>query len=246
MIVLPMAGLSQRFFTAGYEKPKYMLEIDGFPVFDYALRSFEGRFGSEDFLIVCRPEYSTPEFVASRLAANGVEARTVVLEHNTRGQAETVALGLDRLACDDATPLTIFNIDSFRPGFSMTDDEYAADGYLETFLGAGEAWSFVEPAGHGIAGRVTEKVRISDECCTGLYYFRTCALFRQAYADECACPSQHLSEHYVAPVYNQMMARGMTVRYRTIPLEDVIFCGVPAEYEALMADHSCLTRLQPE
>ncbi|EII5689729.1 capsular biosynthesis protein, partial [Vibrio parahaemolyticus] len=26
MIVIPMAGMSSRFFKAGYDKPKYMLE----------------------------------------------------------------------------------------------------------------------------------------------------------------------------------------------------------------------------
>ncbi|EGR2739468.1 capsular biosynthesis protein, partial [Vibrio parahaemolyticus] len=29
MIVIPMAGMSSRFFKAGYDKPKYMLEATG-------------------------------------------------------------------------------------------------------------------------------------------------------------------------------------------------------------------------
>jgi NDP-sugar pyrophosphorylase family protein len=240
MIVLPMAGLSERFFRAGYDKPKYMLDLGGSPVFDYALRSFRSRFDQEDFLIVCRREYDTPEFVSARLAANGVRATVVTLDAPTAGQAETVLLGLDRAEVADATPLTIFNIDSFRPGFAMTAQEYAAGGYLETFHGEGDAWSFVEPADDApaLARRVVEKMRISGECCTGLYYFRTAQLFRQAYADEQREPSQRLAEHYIAPMYNQLIARGMTVRYRTIPLDDVIFCGIPAEYEALLADPS--------
>lgn len=248
MIVLPMAGLSSRFMKEGYDRPKYQLELDGYPVFDYALRSFVGRFGVEDFLIVMRPDYDCEAFVKSRLAANGVTARLVVLDRETAGQAETVALGLAAAHVEDCEPLSIFNIDSFRPGFSMSLDEYASDGYVETFIGEGDGWSFVEPEevnqASGFAKRLAEKARISSLCCTGLYYFRKRAIFDAAYAQELAEPSQKLSEHYIAPIYNQMIKRGRSVAYRVIPAEEVIFCGVPGEYQQLLADPSPVRSLQ--
>lgn len=248
MIILPMAGLSSRFFEVGYTEPKYKLLIEDQPVFDYALRSFEGCFGKETFLIVLRSDYDTEAFVRARLQANGIMAELVVLDQPTQGQAETVALGLEAAQVSDATPLTIFNIDSFRPGFAMSEAEYAADGYLETFLGAGDAWSFVEPevAGmrEGTATRVIEKERISELCCTGLYYFRSRQQFQEAYAQELATPSQKLTEHYIAPIYNQMIQRGASVKFRTIDIQDVIFCGIPAEYVALQNDPAPIRRLQ--
>lgn len=250
MIVLPMAGLSSRFFKSGYTEPKYKLPLGGVPVFDYALRSFSDQFGNEPFLIILRSVYDTESFVRARLAANGVDARIVVLDEETAGQAATVHLGLERADISEQTPLTIFNIDSFRPGFSMTAAERTADGYLETFLGEGDAWSFVVPSQpgteSGVAARVIEKERISDLCCTGLYHFGSRHLFEEAYAQEQAAPSQPLKEHYIAPIYNQMIQRGRSVRFRTIPLEDVIFCGVPAEYEALATDSRQIKRLQAQ
>lgn len=250
MIVLPMAGLSSRFFKAGYTEPKYKLDLDGLPVFDYALRSFAQQFQSEDFLIILRRDYDTEAFVRARLQANGItRVQLVVLDAPTAGQAETVALGLAQANVPLSTPLTIFNIDSFRPGFSMTAAEYDADGYVETFLGQGDAWSFVEPkeagAQMGTAARVIEKERISDLCSTGLYYFKSRALFEQAYEAEQKNPSQPLAESYIAPIYNQLIAKGYHVVFRTVPLEDVIFCGVPAEYEALIQDSTPVRRLQP-
>lgn len=248
MIVLPMAGLSSRFFKAGYTEPKYKLDMDGAPVFDYALRSFADQFAHEDFLIILRSVYDTENFVRARLAANGVQATLVVLDEETAGQAATVHLGLERAQVGGETPLTIFNIDSFRPGFFMTDAEYAADGYLETFLGEGDAWSFVAPtqegARSGTATRVIEKKRISDLCCTGLYHFGSRKTYEDAYAQEQAAPSQPLKEHYIAPIYNQMIQRGHNVRFRTIPLVDVIFCGVPSEYETLSQNPGPIKRLQ--
>lgn len=250
MIVLPMAGLSSRFSKAGYDRPKYQLELDGYPVFDYALRSFVGRFGIEDFLIVMRSAFDNEAFVKARLAANGVAARLVVLDRDTAGQAETVALGLAAAQVGDAEPLTIFNIDSFRPGFSMTLDEYAKDGYVETFVGEGDGWSFVEPTeirqASGLAKKLAEKHRISSLCCTGLYYFRERSIFDAAYFQELAEPSQLLTEHYIAPIYNQMIKRGLNVAYRVIPREQVIFCGVPVEYQELQDNPSLVRLLQPE
>lgn len=245
MIVIPMAGLSQRFTRAGYDRPKYMLDLQGRPVFDYAVASFARLFETEDFAFVMRDVEGTAEFVRQRLAALGVaNAKLVALDEPTAGQAETVAVGLDRAGCAADAPVTIFNIDSFRPGFFMTQEERAADGYLEVFDGEGEGWSFVKPVEEdrdkpeGLAARVVEKQRISDLCCTGLYHFASAASFLDAYARERETPSQELAEHYVAPIFNQLVLAGGTVRYRTIPTTDVVFCGVPAEYEALKADPS--------
>ena len=77
MIVIPMAGLSSRFFKAGYELPKYMLDLHGRSVFAHALGSFSAYFESETFLIICRDLYGTADFV--------------------RSQSETLGLGGDRL-----------------------------------------------------------------------------------------------------------------------------------------------------
>ena len=54
MIVIPMAGLSSRFFKAGFDVPKYQLKVDDDYVFDLALKSFERYFDTELFVIVLR------------------------------------------------------------------------------------------------------------------------------------------------------------------------------------------------
>ena len=40
-------------------------------------------------------------------------------------------------------------------------------------------------------------------------------------------------EIYVAPLYNQLIKTGVQIGYKEIAKDDVIFCGIPAEYEAL-------------
>ncbi len=242
-----MAGLSSRFFKAGYTVPKYMLDLHGAPVFDHALASFAGLFAQERFLIICRDIASTPEFVRARAAALGLDTARldlVVLERETAGQAETVAAGLQAArtmkgAIGDV-PITIFNIDTFRPGFAHPDsfDVAAVDGYLEVFTAPGDHWSFVRPApGSDRVLEVTEKQRISDLCSDGLYHFRSAAVFLDLFAQVASRDPATLQggEYYVAPLYNMAIARGADIRHVVVPQDSIRFCGTPEEYTALCA-----------
>ena len=243
MIVLPMAGLSSRFFKAGYRVPKYMLDLHGAPVFDHALGSFAGLFGQERFVIICRDIADTPAFVRARAAALGVDPDQldlVVLERETAGQAETVAVGLRAAGVVGAAPITIFNIDTFRPGFAHPDsfDVAAVDGYLEVFTAQGDHWSFVRACeGTDRVVEVAEKRRISDLCSDGLYHFRSAAGYLELFAEvENRDPaSLQGGEYYVAPLYNSAIARGADIRHVPVPAAHIRFCGTPEEYAALCA-----------
>ncbi|MEM8790944.1 MAG: glycosyltransferase family 2 protein [Pseudomonadota bacterium] len=241
MIVLPMAGLSSRFFEAGYDVPKYMLDLHGATVFDHALGSFQGLFEHERFLIICRDVYATPEFVRARAEAMGLpgaQLALVVLDRETAGQAETVALGLRQSDTVDQTPVTIFNIDTFRPGFAHpnTFALECVDGYLEVFEAPGDHWSFARPEpGTDRVVEVAEKVRISDYCSDGLYYFRSAAFYLELYAEiETQDPTGlQGGEYYVAPLYNSAIAKGGDIRLAHVPSGAIRFCGTPAEYHDL-------------
>ncbi|NLH83474.1 MAG: NTP transferase domain-containing protein, partial [Phyllobacteriaceae bacterium] len=116
MIVIPMVGLSSRFTKAGYRKPKFMLPLGDCTVFSHAVGSFSAYFGDQRFLFVVRDVEGTADFVRRECDALGIaNARVVVLPEMTRGQAETVMEGLSRGGCPDDEPVTIFNVDTFRP-----------------------------------------------------------------------------------------------------------------------------------
>jgi hypothetical protein len=238
MIVIPMAGLSKRFTDAGYDRPKYMLPLGGRTVFDHAIGSFSDFFKTVPFLLIGRDVAGTAGFIDRSCRALGIKDFNVaMLDQPTVGQAETVELGLRHVGIGDETALTIFNIDTFRPGFSFPDEPWAgrSDGYLEVFRGSGANWSYVRPSpdGSGSVLETTEKRPISEFCCTGLYHFATAGHFRMAVAQERTQPS--LPELYVAPLYNHLIATGLRIHYRIIDNAQIVFCGVPTEYEALRA-----------
>lgn len=235
MIVIPMAGASRRFIEAGYDRPKYMLELRGRPLFDWAVASFAGSFETEDFLFIVRDISGTPEFVARRVEALGLlSVRTVVLDSPTAGQAETVELGIDKAAISNQAALAIFNIDTIRPGLDPSGLP-GMEGWLEVFRSPGDDWSFIElnPRDPARVARTSEKQRISNLCCTGLYQFERAELFREALEEERAAPSSH--ELFAAPIYNHLIAHGHPIGWRETPADQVILSGVPEEYEALIA-----------
>jgi hypothetical protein len=245
MIVIPMAGLSQRFAQAGYTVPKYMLEAHGRSLFAHSVSSFARYFDDTPFLFIYRDVSNSTEFIARECDRLKVRKwQGIRLAAPTAGQAETVALGLRVAKVADNEPLTIFNIDTFRPGFSFPKnfDANLVDGYLEVFRGQGANWSYVRPQG-GDSNRVietAEKLPISELCCTGLYHFRSVASFLSSYDvfREGGFADQGLKELYVAPMYNLLIKRGADIRFELISADEVIFCGVPAEYEAFVASNA--------
>lgn len=233
MIVIPMAGSSSRFSRAGYNVPKYMLPLNGRPLFDWSVLGFKAYFETDRFLFICRDVFATEAFIRERAKALGIRRfSVVVLERETLGQADTVDIGIAKVSLTDGDELVIFNIDTIRPDIRKPTFP-DADGWLETFNDPGEAWSFVEVTHDDpqLVVRTTEKIRISDFCCTGLYGFKSRALFEKAMRRERETPQSH--ELYIAPIYNHLIAAGGRVRCYGVPRDEVFFSGVPQEYEAL-------------
>lgn len=240
MIVIPMAGLSSRFKAAGYDKPKYMLEARGRTLFEHSVDSFRYYFPKERFVFITLESLGAEEFIETKCRSLGVEDFSIAtLGVPSGGQAETAYLGLRKSAVSPVEPITIFNIDTFRPNFRHPElfDLPRIGGYLETFIGSGENWSNVIPLAYG-SDRVkgtAEKKMISEFCCTGLYYWTRAGDFMDIFEELKATPveERHDNEYYIAPMYNQLIARGGDVRFCVIERDEVIFCGVPQEYQAI-------------
>lgn len=233
MIVIPMAGLSSRFFKAGYKQPKYMLEAHGKSLFQHSVESFKKYFDTEKFLFVVRDVFGTYEFVENEIHKMGIQSYQIfVLDEETKGQAETVFLALKELDSDES--ITVFNIDTFRPGFEYPENLDKLDGYLEVFEGSGDNWSFIKVDENDLKRviQTTEKNPISNKCCTGLYYFSNISVFKEMFIEYSQRPQSEWekAELYIAPLYNLMIDREMYVGYDQIDIEEVIFCGVPQEY----------------
>ena len=240
IFVFPMMGRSSRFLKAGYELPKYQLNLFGRPVFDWVVLGFKNYFENNLFLFPHRNEDGIKEFIQERLKKLGVKKfHLVAISGETLGQADSVLICLNVLNYTKLKQeLIIFNVDSFRPNFSIQNHSSDVDGYLEVFEGVGDSWSFIllDKGNFNRVIKTAEKKRISNLCSTGLYFFKStevfCKLATQSKEEELW--KFYADEFYVAPLFNTFIINGYCIGSQLILSDQVIFCGVPKEYEDLL------------
>jgi capsule biosynthesis phosphatase len=231
-IVITMAGRGSRFRDAGYDMPKWRIEVEGKTLFDWSLDSLEAFFSPRTQVIfVTLKEDEADTFIAERCAARKIDRyRIVPLPQLTDGQA-TSALQARATWWPEA-PLAIYNIDTHvRPG-AMRPEQISGAGWIPCFAAVGDHWSFVKVEQDGAATEVREKVRISPNATLGLYWFQSARLYEQIYRDYFAAAAPNaLPERYIAPLYNLMIARGLRVTISNVPGNSIVPLGTPAEVE---------------
>lgn len=234
VIVIPMAGLSQRFLDAGYTLPKYMLYAGNRSLFNISVSSFSQYFKNSYFLFIARDLYDTGLFIRKECELMQVSNYSVaLLDKPTKGQAETVFMGLEMTKISDDEPVTIFNIDTIRHGFKFPEDINQWDGFLDVFRGGGINWSYARTENEHSTRVVetAEKVPISEYCSTGLYYFKSTKLYKDAYLRHQLINGNNAArELYIAPIYNILIRDGFKIHINLIDRSLVSFCGVPDEY----------------
>lgn len=234
MFVIPMAGLSSRFFNAGYDKPKYQLKIQNESLFSWSVRTFEKYFDTDKFLFIYRDIDNTKEFLEKELSKLKIKDYYLVcLSHETLGQADTVYQGLEYIPFNEE--VYIFNIDSKIINFEKPEWVDNCDGYLEVFEGEGDHWSFIlTDDSNTKVVRTTEKERISNLCSDGLYYFRSKSLFQKIFYNAKINKNTVKNEYYIAPLYNDLIKENAIVLYEIVSKDRILFCGTPEEYNELL------------
>ena len=232
MIIIPMAGLSSRFFKAGFKEPKYKLIAHDRSLFEWSVKTFEKYYQTEKFLFICRNVFETPQFIEKEVKKIGIKDFEIsVLSNETRGQAETIYLNLHKISPDEN--ILIFNIDTYRHNFEFYNLD--CDAYLEVFKGDGEHWSFVLPRKNTDSVlKTTEKKRISDLCSNGIYFFKNKKIYEHAYNQSA---NQTNGEIYIAPLFNNLIKDEYDVRYKLVDINKHIFMGTPTEYEFFLKNN---------
>lgn len=233
MFIIPLAGLSSRFFKSGYTKPKYQLMLNQKTMFSWSVESFKNYFDTDHFLFVCRSDHDTPNFIRQEINKLGIKYyNIVILDTPTQGQADTVFQGLKTYSDDEE--IFIFNIDSQRENYIKPNWLKEINAYLEVFKGEGDHWSFIEPLDNFLVKKTTEKERISEFCSDGLYYFESSKKFKELVGYALKNNLLVNNELYIAPLYNILIKDGFKVGYDTVPQNLIKFCGTPEEYNLLL------------
>jgi hypothetical protein len=159
----------------------------------------------------------------------------VELDAMTDGQATTCMLALSH--CNPEESILVYNIDTYVEPYEMKYEDISGDGHIPCFHGEGDHWSFARLDEDGKVAEVREKVRISDNCTLGAYYFSSAKLYRQLY-EEYYADDSHMekNEKYIAPLYNYMIEKGLPVTISIVDQRKVHVLGTPEELQEFLKE----------
>ena len=236
-VIITMAGLGSRFRKAGYNCPKYMIEAKGKTLFEWSMDSLIGyNENVEKYVFVVRKEDDSAAFIKEKCAEYGINNVDIVeIDYMTDGQATTCMLAIPY--CAPEKPIMVYNIDTYVEPYEMKYGDISGDGHIPCFHADGDHWSFAKLDENGKVTEVREKVRISDNCTLGAYYFSSAALYKRLYDEYYADDSNmEKNEKYIAPLYNYMIEKGMSVTISIVDAKKVHVLGTPEELKVFLAE----------
>ena len=234
-VIITMAGLGSRFRKVGYNCPKYMIEAKGKSLFEWSMDSLVGYNDHvSKYVFVVREEDKSKDFIKRQCEKYGISNVDIIeLDHMTDGQATTCMLAIPYCNADEA--IMVYNIDTYVEPYEMKYEDISGDGHIPCFHAEGEHWSFAKLDSDGKVVEVREKVRISDNCTLGAYYFSSANLYRELYEEYYADNSyMEKNEKYIAPLYNFMIEKGMLVTISIVDAKKVHVLGTPEELQVFL------------
>lgn len=234
-VIITMAGLGSRFRKAGYACPKYMIEAKGKTLFEWSMDSLVGYNNHvSKYVFVVRKEDNTEAFIKEKMLIYGISnVKVIGIDYLTDGQATTCMLAIPY--CDPGKSILVYNIDTYIEPYEMKYEDISGDGHIPCFHADGDHWSFVKLDEFGRAVEVREKKRISDNCTLGAYYFSSANLYKSLY-EEYYKDDRNLekNEKYIAPLYNFMIEKGMSITISIVDNKKVHVLGTPEELQIFL------------
>lgn len=238
-VIITMGGVGSRFRKAGYNVPKYMIEVKGKSLFEWSLMSlkgFEDTVSQYTFIAMSDKSINVKEFIIQQCQKLGLKTYNVILlDFLTDGQATTAYYA--KKYWEPRNRILIYNIDTYVEAGEMCASQMRGDGFIPCFKAKGDQWSFVRLNESGKVAEIKEKQRISDYCTIGAYYFSSCTLYETLYLEYYANEKNLTKgEKYVAPLYDYLLKKGGEIYISEIPNEKVHVLGTPEDLKYFMEE----------
>lgn len=239
-LVVPMAGLGQRFSSAGYELPKPLIPVDDVPMVVRAVWDYPA---TTRLVFVVHAEHVRRFQIDEVLKQYFPHCRIVVTPTVTQGQACTVRLAGDELepndsvlvaACDNSH---LYDADQFER--RTRDDRF--DCLIWTYrhdsrvLRRPEAHGWVQTRGNSTdVERVSCKLPLSsssmdDHAISGCFWFRSARQMLAAIDSQVAEAQRVGNEFYLDVTPNVLLRQG--ARVGVFEVEKYIGWGTPDDLE---------------
>lgn len=203
LILIPMAGNGTRFSSAGYTKPKPLIDVAGESMISRVIKNFNSR-ECKIVLVACRnnideralmnevSQFSNVEIVWTEYVPHG-SAASCLMASRLIGEEELIIVNCDQIIED-------FEWTSFRKFLDL----YKPEALLGAFLSKSPKNSFIKTDDDGNVILVKEKQVISDTASNGFHYWRKGNYFIESCRKMIESSDTFNGEFYVAPSFNYL------------------------------------------
>tara|TARA_Y100001973_G_scaffold91353_1_gene139907 strand:+ start:7464 stop:8291 length:828 start_codon:yes stop_codon:yes gene_type:complete len=247
-IIIPMAGLGQRFVDVGYKNPKPFIWVDD----DYIISKVVNMFSKNDEIIfICNERHLKETDMHDRLRKLHKNSKIVSVPEHNRGPVFTMVPYMDMI--DDNEQVIVcycdnpylWNYNHFKKWVNDTK----VDGCVLTHTGfhphrlASTYMAYCKMEGKQMV-EIKEKEPYTnnhweEHASTGTYYFRKGSYIKKYFQETIDKEIKHTNgEYYVTLVYNLLIQDNLDVRiYDT---DFVTVFGTPSELENYKAWNTIL------
>lgn len=240
-VLIPAAGLGQRFQEVGFTFPKPLIDVNGKPMIQRVVENMLPLMPKE-FVFLVRREHLDQYALAdmfSQIVPSDIKVKLVPVDGTTEGAACTALLAKQFILSDDDS-LLIANSDQLVEyssiNFNLIRRNEDFSGIVFCFNAVHPKWSFVRCDEFGNVIEVAEKVPISNIATCGIYYYRRGFDFVRN-AEAMIIQNRRVKgEFYIAPVYNEFIEAGKTI----VPfmVERMYGLGTPEDLERYLNAYS--------
>ena len=236
LIFVPMAGAGDRYARAGYAAPKPLIEVDGVPMIERVVRSFEGA-GRFLFTVSRLHAERTPLLAVLRRIAPSAEV--AVIEAHKDGPVRTLLDCAGSIPDDEEVVLNYcdFGVDWSFGAFRAWLARGAWDGAMTAYRGfhphslGPTLYAYLRHDGERVT-EVREKHhftpdRMGEYASSGLYYFRRGRDLVRLARELVASGERVPGEFYVSMVMQRLIAEGGRVGVH--PLDHFYQWGTPED-----------------
>jgi dTDP-glucose pyrophosphorylase len=229
--IITAAGDSRGLFVkGGFNYPKSLQVVNGQALLDRAIDSYSDS-GSQTVVAINKEE--NDEFLISQ-TINRSKSNVKVIEVSSTARGALISALFCLSETDMTEPLVIAAGDSIVNGgikkhVNALIAQDVAAGTI-AFVSTNPRWSYLSVGKNGQVLEVAEKDAIGPLATTGVFYFRSGALFLEAAKWVVINNALVGGQFYVSTSLNYLISEGMKVGFQEIKREEYLSFSLPSDF----------------
>ncbi|AYV85720.1 MAG: hypothetical protein Satyrvirus33_10 [Satyrvirus sp.] len=228
IIIIPLAGIGQRFRQCGYKHPKPLVNVMGKPIIFWVLDNL--KLDNIDAVVIPYnsdlEKYNFENMVHKRYPK--INFKFLKLTCQTQGAAETVLKGIQMIKQPDC-PILCIDGDNFYTYDIISQWNGNNSVFYFDDTSESSAYSFIKINDNNELLSIAEKERISDHASCGAYGFRSYSEFKIYCEKVIKLNLKQKNEFYISSVIKLMVDEGFIFNAKNVSIHNYVCLGTPLD-----------------